>query len=170
LTSASNVPAITLDELLAWSRQSANFWKAFFEAQPALLQLSCSIDDSGVVQELVRHIWVAELRWAQRVAGLPVVPREDLPKGPFAVLFNLHERAAEIFQSLLDDPAWNWNEVSVMPYEWLPAELRKASRRKMTAHTLLHSQRHWAQLATLVRGAGYPSAFQGDLIFSPALK
>jgi uncharacterized damage-inducible protein DinB len=162
--------AITLDELLAWSRQSAQFWKALFEAQPALLDLPCSIDNAGSVQELVRHIWVAELRWAQRVAALPVTPREDFPKGPLAALFSVHVLAGEIFQSRLDDQAWDWNETSLMPYDWLPENLRTASRRKMAAHALLHSQRHWAQLATLVRAAGFPTGFQGDLIFSPALE
>ena len=40
------------------------------------------------------------------------------------------------------------------------------SRRKVLAHALFHSQRHWAQLATLVRAAGFPSGFRGDLLFS----
>jgi hypothetical protein len=40
----------------------------------------------------------------------------------------------------------------------------------MAAHALLHSQRHWAQLATLVRVAGFPSGFKGDLLISQALK
>jgi len=43
------------------------------------------------------------------------------------------------------------------------------SKRKMLAHTLFHSQRHWAQLATLVRAAGFPSGFKGDLLLSSAL-
>jgi hypothetical protein len=40
----------------------------------------------------------------------------------------------------------------------------------MAGHALLHSQRHWAQLASSVREAGFPSGFPGDLIFSPALE
>jgi hypothetical protein len=37
------------------------------------------------------------------------------------------------------------------------------------AHALFHGQRHWAQLATLVRAAGFPSGFRGDLLLSSAL-
>src|SRR5208337_1690302 len=147
---------------------SAKFWKAHFEAHPALLQLPCSIDNSGVVQELVRHVWMAELRWAQFVAGLPVVPREDLPPSPVAALFGMHEQAAKLVRTLLDNPALDWQESLTLPYEWLPPELRRASRRKLAAHALLHSQRHWAQLATHLRVAGFPSGFEGDLIFSSA--
>ncbi len=161
--------AISLDELLAWSQESAKFWKAHLEAHPALLELSCSIDNSGVVQELVRHIWMAELRWAQRVAGMPVVTREGLPSGPLDALFVLHEEAAQLFRALLDDPALDWQEKLTLPYDWLPPELRHASRRKLAAHALIHSQRHWAQLATHLRVAGFPTGFQGDLIFSLAL-
>jgi uncharacterized damage-inducible protein DinB len=40
----------------------------------------------------------------------------------------------------------------------------------MAAHALFHGQRHWAQLATLVRVAGFPSGFKGDLLLSRALK
>jgi hypothetical protein len=37
------------------------------------------------------------------------------------------------------------------------------------AHMLFHSQRHWAQLATLVRSAGFPSGFKGDILFSEGI-
>jgi uncharacterized damage-inducible protein DinB len=161
---------IKLEELLNWSREAANFWKAHFEADPPQLELPCTIDDSGKVQELVRHIWMADFRWAEFVSGQPMTPRPDLPKGPFSALFAMHEQATRMFQSLLDDPATNWNETFTLAYEWLPPDLRKASRRKLTAHALLHSQRHWAQLASLLRDAGYPSNFWGDLIFSRALE
>ena len=162
--------AITLQELLTWSQEAAKFWKAHFEANPALLELPCAIDDAGVVQVLVRHIWMADLRWAQFVSGQPMTPRPDLPKSPFSALYGMHEQAAKMFQSLLDDPATDWNETITLAYDWLPADLRNASRRKLMAHALLHSQRHWAQLATLLRNAGFPSNFWGDVIFSRALK
>jgi uncharacterized damage-inducible protein DinB len=162
--------AISLQELLAWSREAANFWKAHFQANPSQLELPCTINDSGTVQELVRHIWMADLRWAQFVSGRPMTPKPELPKGPFSALFAMHESAAKMFQSLLDDPATNWNQTFNLAYDSLPPDLRKASRRKLAAHALLHSHRHWAQLASLVRAEGFPSNFWGDLIFSRALE
>jgi uncharacterized damage-inducible protein DinB len=163
-------PAITLQELLTWNQESSNFWKAHLDAHPALLQLPCGIGGAPNVKEFVRHIWVVELRWAQRVAGLPIAPRADLPVGPLDALFNLHEQAVEIVRGLLDNPAQDWNEKLTLEYEWLPPHARNASRRRLLAHGLFHSQRHWAQLATLVRAAGFPSGFLGDLIFSSALE
>jgi uncharacterized damage-inducible protein DinB len=170
MTPDRTLPAITLQELLAWNQESADFWKAHFDSNSALLEQPCSIDDSGVVQELLRHIWMAELRWAQCVAGLRILPRTDLPKGPLNALFGLHQQAGEIIRALFDDPTWNWEEAVTLTYEWIPPELRNASRRKLTGHVLFHSERHWAQLATHLRLAGFPSGFKGDLIFSSALR
>ncbi|MGD0733918.1 MAG: hypothetical protein ABR976_02180 [Terracidiphilus sp.] len=161
--------AVTLSELLAWNQEASNFWKAHLEANPALLELPCGIGGTVNVQEFVRHIWGVELVWAQRIAALPETDRKTMPAGPLDALFDLHLKAVEIFQSLFDDPGTNWEETRTLDYAWLPPEARTFSRRKAAAHTLFHSQRHWAQLATLVRAAGFPSGFKGDIIFSPAL-
>ena len=70
---------ISLEELLAWNEQSAAWWKTHLETNPALLELPSDIGIGGpaTVQGFVRHIWGADLRWSQRLAGLPVADRED---------------------------------------------------------------------------------------------
>jgi uncharacterized damage-inducible protein DinB len=163
-------PAITLDELLAWNHESSRFWNEHLKANPALLELPCGIGGAANVQEFVRHIWAVELRWSQRLAGLPLTAREETPSGPLAALFDLHLKALQVFRTLLDGPAQDWDEALTFAFDWLPPEeTRTFSRRKIMAHALFHSQRHWAQLATLVRAAGFPSGFKGDLLFSKAL-
>jgi uncharacterized damage-inducible protein DinB len=162
--------AISLEELLAWNHEASEFWKAHLDANPALLELPCDIGGTVSVGQFVRHVWGVELRWGQRIAGLPVSPNEEMPDGPLDALFGLHLQAVQVFRTLLDDPALNWDEGMTLNYPWLPFEARSASRRKVAAHALFHSQRHWAQLATLVRAAGFPSGFRGDLLFSPALR
>jgi uncharacterized damage-inducible protein DinB len=161
--------AITLAELLAWNQEASNFWKAHLEANPALLELPCGIGGTANVQEFVRHIWGVELVWAQRIAGLPQTDRKDMPTGPLDALFDLHLKAVEIFRGLIDDPSTKWDDTLTLDFAWLPPEARTFSIRKGTAHTLFHSQRHWAQLSTLVRAAGFPSGFKGDLLMSSAL-
>lgn len=161
---------ITLEELLAWNEQASGYWKAHLEANPHLLELPCGIGGAANVQELVRHIWGAELRWAQRLASVPETPRENVPAGPLSALFGLHVQAVEIFRGFLAAPEEAWSQPYVLPFEWVPPEERTVSRRKIAAHALFHSQRHWAQLATLVRNAGFPSTFRGDLLFSSALR
>jgi len=162
-------PAITLEELLRWNQESSEFWKAHLDANPALLELPCGIGGTASVMQFAGHIWGVELRWGQRIAGLPLLNKEDVPSGPLEILFELHVKAVAVFRGLLDDPALNWEETMHLDYDWLPPQARVVSRRKVLAHTLFHSQRHWAQLATLVRAAGFPSGFKGDLLFSSAL-
>ena len=163
-------PAITFEELLGWNEESSAFWKEHLAANPALLQLPCDIGGTANVQEFVRHIWGVELRWGQRLAGLPVTDREKMPDGPLDALFDLHVQAKAIFRGLLAAPDASWDEPYVLDLAWIPPEYRSATRRKVFAHALFHSQRHWAQLATLVRAAGFPSGFRGDLLFSLSLR
>ena len=163
-------PAVTLEELLVWNEESSNFWKANLDANPALLELPCDIGGTSNVQEFARHIWAVELRWAQRIASLPSLSREDTPVGPLDALFDLHLKAVEIFRGVIADPNQDWDATYTLDVDWIPPQIRTMTFRKMSAHALFHSQRHWAQLATLVRAAGYPSAFKGDLLFSSALR
>lgn len=158
---------ISLQELLAWNHEASAFWRAHLDANPALLQLPCGIGGTANVQQFVRHIWGAELVWSQIIAGLPVTDYDVWPNGPLDALFDLHLSAVENFQALLDNSNTNWDEQTV-DYPWR-RQLPKPTPRKALAHILLHSQRHWAQLATLVRAAGCPSSFKGDLLFSAAL-
>jgi uncharacterized damage-inducible protein DinB len=157
---------ITLEELLAWNEQSAGYWKSHLDANPNLLELPCGIGGAADVQAFVRHIWGAELRWCERLAGVNETPREDIPAGPLDALFGLHGQAVKIFRGLLADPENNWSDPYILKFDWVPPDQRAVSRRKIAAHALIHSQRHYAQLATLVRNAGFPSNFRGDLLFA----
>jgi uncharacterized damage-inducible protein DinB len=162
-------PAITLQELLAWNDEASNFWKKHLDANPALLELPCDIGGAGNVQGFVRHIWGVELRWSQRIAGLPPMDRDKAPQGPLETLFGFHTEAVKNFRALLEDGRQNWEETMMLDFPQISPEKRIVSRRKVAAHALFHSQRHWAQLATLVRTAGFPSGFFGDILVSSAL-
>ena len=162
-------PAVTLEELLGWNQESSDFWKTHLESNPALLDLACDIGGTRNVQQFVRHIWGVELRWAQRIGGLPVTERDSFPDGPLEALFDLHLQAMGVFTDLLRNPELNWEGLLSLDLPWMEPRPREFSRRKLAAHALFHSQRHWAQLATLVRAAGYPAGFKGDLLFSRAL-
>lgn len=161
---------ISLQELLAWNRESSSFWKTFLDAHPDVLALPCDIGGTANVQEFVRHIWGVELRWSQRLAGLPATPKEELASGPLDALFELHTKADDLFLGLLSQPDESWEQTYTLDLPWWTSKERSMSRRKIALHSLFHSQRHWAQLATLVRAAGFPSEFKGDLLFCRDLR
>jgi uncharacterized damage-inducible protein DinB len=159
---------ISFAELLSWDEETSAFWKKHFESNPAQLELPCDIAGSKDVQELLRHNWGVELRWVQRLAGVTVTPREELPEGPLDALYEMHLKAASMFRELLAAPEESWE----LPFkiDWNPSIDQTVSRRKVAGHMLFHGQRHWAQLATLLRAAGAPSSFRGDLLLSQALE
>jgi uncharacterized damage-inducible protein DinB len=57
-----------------------------------------------------------------------------------------------------------------LTFETKSAGTRTASRRKIVAHALLHSIRHWAQIATALRQHGFPQDWGHDFLFSEAMK
>jgi len=157
---------ISLAELLAWNDEAAHDWKRHLEANGALLEVACDIGNTGNVLGFVRHIWGAELRWAHRLAG---VENTEVVTGPVEALFAMHTEARDVFRGLIDGPEVAWAEPYILKMDWVPEDKRRISRRKVALHALFHSQRHYAQLATLARMAGFPAQFRGDLLFSPAL-
>lgn len=161
--------AVQMEELLVWNDEASSFWKAHLDTNPALLKLPCGIGGAATAQDLVRHIWGAELRWAERLGGVPETPREAIPAGPLDALFELHSKAGQLYRRVLANPEENWEAPYTLDAAWLPPDKRTFTRRKVLAHALFHGQRHWAQLATLVRTAGFPSEFRGDLLFSSGL-
>jgi len=161
---------ITLEELLDWNEEVAEWWKAHLAAHPHLLELPCDIGGTKNVQELVRHIWGVELRWSQRLGGLRVTPKEEMPAGPVDALFALHTEAMGILRGMLSGDEAKWNESYALELPHIFEGTRMMSRRKIVLHELLHGHRHWAQLATLLRVAGFSSGFGGDLLFSRALE
>ena len=100
------------------------------------------------VQEFVRHIWGVDCAGAS--ARRPARDARKMPR-PLDALF-------------VCTPGWSlpglltsgqsWESRTFSTWTGCP-EARTVSRRKC-GHALFHSQRHWAQLATLVRNAGFP--------------
>jgi uncharacterized damage-inducible protein DinB len=162
----SNELGISLGELLAWNDEAAHSWKGHLEANPALMDVACDIGNTGNVLGFVRHIWGGELRWANRLAGLE---NKELATGTLEVIFPMHVEAHNVFRGLIDGPEAAWAEPYILNFDWVPEDKRRMSRRKIALHTLFHGHRHYAQLATLARTAGFPAQFRGDLLFSTAL-
>ncbi len=162
----SNESGISLGELLLWNDEAAHQWRNHLEANPALQEVGCDIGNTGNVLGFVRHIWSAELRWASRLAGLEA---KEPATGPLEALFPMHVEAHQVFRSLIDGPEAAWAEPYILNFDWVPEDKRRASRRKIAGHALFHSHRHYAQLATLARTAGFPAQFRGDLLFSAAV-
>ena len=161
-------PSITLAELLQDNIAATNQWQAWFTKNPEALDLPCDIYNSGSIRGLLRHIFAVELRHSQRLLNHPVTAYESIPMDTLDGLFAIHTQAVNSLEHLLNTAtAGDWQEV--LSISTLSAGTLQATRRKLFAHILLHSLRHWAQLSTHLRTHGYATNWPKDLLMSAAL-
>ena len=113
------------------------------------------------VAGLLQHIVAVELRYAERLADLPVSGYADIPFDSVETIYATHNRAIMIFQQLLaSDIDWD------APIEYATRTMGQArsARKTILFHALLHGIRHYAQLATLVRQHGVKPNWSMDYI------
>ncbi len=154
--------SIPAEDLLTWNDTSARRWRDFTSANPALLALPCDIRDSGTAAHLLQHIVAVELRYAQRLAGQPETDYANVPCDTAEEIFQTHQRALDMLQLLLADPAYDWN--AEIEFNTITAGRLRASRQTVLVHALMHSIRHYAQLATLVRQHGFQPGWPMDFL------
>jgi len=166
LTRDNNGSAIQAEELMAWNDHSARQWRDFVNANPSVLTVPCDIYRARTVGELLRHIVAVELRFAERLTGVPPTDYAAIPNGSAEEIFGIHDRALDLLRGLLARNDFDWREKLEFPT--LTAGNWRASRRTILFHALLHAIRHYAQLSTLVRQAGFPTGFVADYLLMDA--
>jgi len=159
-------PGIRFTDLLAYNADENNHWKRWFVEHPAALDLSCDVAGAGTVRKLVRHIFVAELSYANRVHGLPRIDFEQLPIATLDELFAISEEAHRKFQEFLDKATpEDWTRLSPLGFGDL-----KVSQRKMLIQAMLHGVHHRGQLATFLRQQGFKQDWTHDIILSKVME
>ena len=132
---------ITFSELLASNAAATAKWWAWFDAQPtAVLELPLSI----------------------------ALAYDQLPTASISDLFGIHERAHQIYGEYLAN-CTDGDLATVIEFPTRTAGVIRASKRKIFVHALLHSVRHWAQLATALREAGHPTNWGKDFLYSEVM-
>ena len=154
---------IQFEELLAYTEEESLRWKEFFVAHPQALDLP--LDIAGSVRELVKHIFAVELFFASLVIGEKADPNQ-LQAITVEEMFAVGVKAASMYRGFF---------ARATPEQWsekleLSRIGMKASRRKMVAHALTHSMRHWAQVATFLRQQGLKQDWRHDFLLSHAME
>lgn len=155
-------PVLTAEEILAWNEKTATNWCLFLTAHPELLAQPCDIAGTKSVAELLQHIVAAQLRYAERLAGLPISDYAAIPFGSVESIYAFHDRAVVIFQQLLASDI-DWAE----PIDFVTrtAGTLHSDRKTILFHALLHGIRHYAQLASLARQCGFKPDWPMDYLF-----
>jgi uncharacterized damage-inducible protein DinB len=144
-------PALTAAETIAWVEHTSEGWKSLLAAHPELLQAPCDIMGVSTAGELLQHIVAVELRYAEQLAGLPPTGYTAIAYDSAEAIYATHRRAIALFeQQLVSNVDWD-ERIEFTTRSMGPA---RSSRKTILFHALLHSVRHYAQLATLIRQHG----------------
>lgn len=160
------MPEPTLHALLAWNRTESRRWHAWFLAHPEALGVP--MGSGSTVRSVVRHVFAVDLRYAQRLAGQPVSAFDTIEGDNVDGLFALAERAHSLLEGWLAT-ASEADLARSHTFMTLSAGERTASARKIVVHACTHHQRHWAQIATLVRMHGMRSDWPHDFLLCDAM-
>jgi uncharacterized damage-inducible protein DinB len=158
-------PSLSAEEILAWNEKTATGWRKLLANHPELLTRPCDIAGTKNVGELLQHIVAAQLRYAERLAGLPISDYASIPFDSVESIYATHDRAAAIFRQLFDSDI-DWNE----PIDFTTRSMGTlhSDRKTILFHALLHGIRHYAQLASLVRHCGVKPDWPMDYLFMHA--
>ena len=158
-------PSLSAEEIFAWNGKTAAGWRKLLTAHPELLTQPCDIAGTRSVAELLQHIVAAQLRYAERLAGLPISDYASIPFDSVDSIYATHDRAAAIFHQLFDSDI-DWNK----PIDFATRSMGTlhSDRKTILFHALLHGIRHYAQLASLVRQCGVKPDWPMDYLFMHA--
>jgi len=161
---------LAFTELLDYTDWERARWRERLRhTSPEILNASAGPHGDGrfaKVGEMMRHIFSAELRYAERLTGRPVSDTSAIPVDDAEALFDFGDRSRQELKSLIaafPDSQWDTvNEMTLGPY------YLAASTKKVISHVLLHEIRHWAQIATILRLSGV-KVEPNDFLFCPVL-
>jgi uncharacterized damage-inducible protein DinB len=160
-------PALTATEALKWNQATNDSWRKLLTANPEILALPCDIMQTSSVAQLLQHIAAVEVRYAERILGLPETDYANVPHDSVEAIYATHDRAMELYRRALDS-GMDWEEQ--IEFQTRSAGVLLTSRKTILFHALFHSIRHYAQLGTLVRQHGYKTGWFGDYLFMGATR
>ena len=161
--------ALTIRELLEYTRTETEHWHRWLASQPvAELDLPVGEGRTATVRGLIHHIIVVDRRYTDRLPGEPVSNYEDIPSDSLDALFGAFADTRTRLEAWLG-AASDADLSRRMEFHTLSAGTMTASARKVVVHLLMHGIRHWAQLATTLRQQGHATDWSHDILMSDAL-
>lgn len=160
---------LSLDEVLKWTAEERAKWLPWFKENPSALD--AEVQPGGrfpTVASLLEHIFLVEVRHTRRLQRLDLPGHTGVDTGDIDGLFGYAERGREgvheYVATLTGNDAATPREVVVQSggsFSMTP--------RKLLFHMAMHEVRHWAQIASAVRMAGFAPPGDHDLFYSKAL-
>jgi uncharacterized damage-inducible protein DinB len=159
---------MTFDELLDWTAEERAKWLPWLTAHPKALDVL--LQPGGrfpTVASLIDHIFLVEHRHTARLAGRDLPTETGIAGGDVAALWAYADRGRQAVRDLI--PSLKADALNT-PRDVVVADgTYQLSPRKLLFHMALHEVRHWAQVSSSVRAAGFAPPGNHDLFYSKAL-
>jgi uncharacterized damage-inducible protein DinB len=159
---SSRQPGVSFHELFAYTDGLAQRWFAYFEQNPAALDIEIG-GRTGTLRELILHISRAEERLIAYLVNGPKPDERHVESGVSALRAFYQENREKLaeFMSHMTETTLN---------EQVEFYGRKVSKRKVLAQLYVHCVHHWAQVAIEVRQAGFPTSTPQDIILTDVME
>ncbi len=161
---------ISFADLLRYNESEAAKWRAWFESQPLEL-LDVPFGNAAKrmenVREMIRHIFLTESVYACILNGDSWEGWNQFPHESVDDLFAIgNQSRAGLTRYLAQATDSDMSSVLTLAAGEFTVS---GSARKFLTHTFVHSMRHWAQLATVLRQHGHETSWPHDLVLSDAI-
>jgi uncharacterized damage-inducible protein DinB len=159
--------ALSLAEIMEYTAEETRRWHRWFAEHPAALDVSMGAGSAQTVRDLVHHVFLVERRYAERLLGEPVTEADTPPGAPAALFAAFGEARTRLERFVETASPDDWRAVHDLHTR--TAGVLHGSARKVVVHALLHGIRHWAQVASALRQAGFPPQWPHDVLFHGAV-
>lgn len=170
-TQAAPAVGISFADLLRYRKSEAEKWHGWMEKQPpAVLDVPFGdvVKRMGNVREMLWHIFMVEWVYACVLNGEPFGDWDQFKRETLAELFAIGDQAhARVSAYLAGATEADMTKPLTLSGGGTTIS---GSARKFLAHSLLHSLRHWAQLATVLRQQGYETNWHHDFVLSDVME
>lgn len=164
---------IEFSELLDYSAGETDRWKQWFSQNSDTLDFAVDIAGAGTLRQLLVHVFLVELHFANVLIGSSVdfkQTQQKMETGQVKTvddLFGISEEATRKYRQYLaratpDDLAAKVDFGSRFSM--------KPSKRKLITQAVTHSMRHWAQISTFLRQQGRKPDWVHDFLMSSAME
>ena len=159
---------ISLAELMAWTAEERAKWLPWLKANPKALEVT--VQPGGrfpTVGSLIDHIFLVEHRHTLRLQGKELPAETGVKPGDIDALYAYAARGRDAVRRYL--PTLTPEDANKPRDVVVATGTYPLSPRKLLFHMALHEVRHWAQIASAVRAAGFAPPGDHDLFYSKAL-
>ena len=157
--------AYTFDQLLAYSETEDARWHEWLIANPAALDVPFADGRLATIRGLIIHIFAVELRYTERLCGREVTSYDDIHVQSMDEIFGLGADARTMLRYYLAGMT-EIDAATILTFATVTAGTLTASKHKIASNVFIHSIRHWAQVATTLRTAGFTKQWGHDVLLS----